>query len=659
MARATARITLIEVVLGLGLVAVVLRAGQLQLVEGARWRAEAQRARQERRVLEARRGGIFDRNGVQLAVTQEYFHVGIAPNELREPGADARVIARALGIPLRTVQHDLATRKWIPYRGPFSGLQVQPLRELRGVHLDGEFARHSPAGNLARAVIGTLKPDSASGASGIELALDAILTGTPGEAVLLKDRAGRRYDSPSRLRREPVPGLDVYLTLDAELQEIAERALDEAMSRFEADGGDIVILDPHTGELLALASRKLMDGKVVANRASFFTDPFEPGSTAKLFTAGGLLARRRVGPDDAVRVDNGKLVMQVSSRGDTRTINDAHKTNGNITLAEAIKVSSNVAMALFSQRLSAPEQFEALRDFGFGSPTGVEFPSEARGALRMPDRWDGYSKASIAMGYEFQVTPVQLAAAYAAIANDGILLTPTLVREVRAVSGQVAYAHQPEPVRRAVSPEVATTLRGYLRSVLEEGGTAEGARLANYSLAGKTGTAQKNEGKGYVAGRYTASFAAIFPADDPQLVVVVKIDDPKGAYYGGQTAAPLTRSMLEEALAARQSAIDRMRLVEATPGPGVAAGAPVPQADAPPEPAEQRVVVVLPVSDTDLRRGRTLVPGVAGGSLRRAANALHRRGFRVAIHGNGTVARTTPAAGDSASVGSLVTVWAE
>jgi cell division protein FtsI (penicillin-binding protein 3) len=347
----------------------------------------------------------------------------------------------------------------------------------------------------------------------------------------------------------------------------------------------------------------------------------------------------------------------VNSRGDTRTISDAHKTTGNLSLAEAIKISSNVAMALFSQRLSAPEQFEALRDFGFGSPTGVEFPSEARGALRMPDRWDGYSKASIAMGYEFQVTPVQLAAAYAAIANDGILLTPTLVREVRGADGRVAYSHQPEPVRRAVTVDVARTLRGYLRSVLEEGGTAEGARLANYSLAGKTGTAQKTEGKGYIAGRYTASFAAIFPADDPQLVVVVKIDDPKGAYYGGQTAAPLTRSMLEEALAARQSAIDRMRLVETTPGTGVAAGAPAPEAR--PEPPEQRVIVALPVAGGEPRRGRTLVPRVAGVSLRRAANALHRRGFRVAIRGDGTALRTTPAAGDSAAVGSLVTVWAE
>ncbi|MFN8654299.1 MAG: penicillin-binding transpeptidase domain-containing protein [Gemmatimonadales bacterium] len=658
MARATARIGLIQVVIGLGMIAVLARAAQLQLVEGAEWRARAEAARQERKVLVARRGGIYDRNGVPLAITQEYFHIGIAPNELLEPGDDARTIARALGMPLGQVQRDLR-KKWVQYQGPFSGLQVRPLRPIRGVHLTSDFARHSPSGGLASAVIGTLKPDSANGASGIELALDDVLTGTPGFAILLKDRAGRRYDSPSRQQRNPVPGKDVFLTIDAELQEIAERALDEAMTRYEAKGGDIVILDPHSGELLALASRVTDNGKLVSTRPTFFTTPFEPGSTAKLFTAAALLMRDRVKPTDAVHVTDGRMVIQLNSRGATRPITDAHKTNGDITLAHAIKISSNVAMAMFSSRLSNVEQFESLRDFGFGAPTGVEYPSEARGGLRFPDQWAIDSRASIAMGYEFQVTPVQLATAYAAIANDGILLTPTLIKEVRGPEGQTEYSHQPEPVRRAVSPEVAHTLREYLKSVLEEGGTAEGARLANYSLAGKTGTAVKSLGKaGYAKDRYTASFAALFPADDPQLVVVVKIDDPAGAHFGGETAAPVTRGMLEEALAARQSAIDRLRLVEeGGTTEGVAAGAPQPVERE--EPPEQRATIVLPVASVTPARERTLVPGVAGGSVRRAANALHRRGFRVAVYGHGKVLRTTPAAGDSAQVGSLVSVWAE
>jgi cell division protein FtsI (penicillin-binding protein 3) len=661
MAKPTARIGIIQAMLALGFVIVVGRAAQLQIVEGGVWRARADSVRQEKVVLAARRGGVYDRNGVQLAVTQEYFEIGVAPNELRNRGADVRVIARALDIPVSRLSREVASKKWIALPGPYTGLQVQPLREIHGVHLYGEFKRHYPSGPLARGVIGGFNADSNRGASGVEMALDSILTGTPGEAVVLKDRSGRRYDSPSRLESQPVPGADVRLTLDAELQEIAERALDEAMQEYEAAGGDIVILDPHTGELLAIASRQTVDGKVLAGRASFFTDPYEPGSTAKLFTAGALLANNRVDPTETVFAENGFWEMPVNSKGATRPIHDEHK-NGDITLAQAVQASSNIGMAKFSARLSPVEQFEALRAFGFGSPSGVEYPSESRGWLRMPNQWDGYSKASIAMGYEFQVTPVQLAAAYGAIANDGILLTPSLVREVRDPSGKVVYEHQPEPVRRAVPPEVAKKLRDYLKSVMERGGTAEASQMSNYSLAGKTGTARRSDSKGYIAGSYTASFAAIFPAEDPLLVVVVKIDDPKGAkYHGGQTAAPVTRGMLEEALAARSSAIDRNRLL----GSGTATIASASTAPAKPtetplaEIDSREEIVALPLQDSTPARSRTLVPVVKGSSLRRAANALHRRGFQVAVHGTGAALRTTPAAGDSATTGSTITIWAE
>lgn len=657
MAKFTVRLSLLEVGLGLAALLVAGKAAQLQLVQGAQWRAEAEQARRETVVTPARRGGIYDRNGIALAVTQEYFAVGIAPNELRERSRDVRTVARSLGLPPAKVARDVATKRWVSYPGPYSGLQVQALRELRGVHLEGSYARHYPAGSLARGVIGALRPDSGKGASGVELALDSVLTGKPGQAVVLKDFRGRRYASPSRLVEEPLPGQDVILTLDAELQEIAERAIEEAMERYDAAGGDIVMLDPRTGELLALASRVTSDGRPVATKASFFTDPFQPGSTAKLFTAGALLARGKVDSTDEVYAENGVWVMEVSSRGAKRTIHDTHKSPGNLTLAAAIKLSSNIAMGKFSQRLSAGEQFDAMRDFGFGSPTGVIFPSEARGTLRTPDRWDGYSKASIAMGYEFQVTPVQLAAAYGAIANDGILLTPALVREIRTPDGDVRWRHQPEPVRRAVSPKVAQTLRAYLRGVVEEGGTAEAAQLSNYSLAGKTGTAVRFDGLAYVPGSYTATFAAIFPADDPMLVVVVKIDDPKGAAeYGGQTAAPLTRAMLEEALAARSSAIDRRRLG------GPAEEAPVSEAITPAasEPPSSAVILAVPLTpDSSGRPGRRPVPNVMGQSLRHAASTVHRRGFRVAIRGSGDVLRTTPAAGDSLAYGATVTLWAE
>ncbi len=655
MAKFTTRISLLQAMLVLGALAVVGRSAQLQLVQGARWRAEAERTRMEKVVSPARRGGIYDRNGVALAVTQEYFAVGIAPNELSGRAEGARAVARALEMPVGEVQRDVRTKKWVAYRGPFSGLEVQSLRGMRGIYLDGQYSRHYPAGPLARGVIGSLLPDGGGGASGIELALDSVLTGTPGIAVVLKDPSGRRYQSPGRLEREPVPGRDIYLTIDAELQDIAERALDDAMKEFDAAGGDIVFLDPKSGELLALASRQTVDGKLVGTRASFFTDPFEPGSTAKLFTAGALLALGRVAPSDEVYGENGVWNMPVNTMGKTREIHDAHKVAGNLTLEQAIQKSSNIAMGKFSTRLTAVEQFEALRGFGYGSPTGVEFPSEARGVLRMPDRWDGYSKPSIAMGYEFTVTPVQLAAAYGAIANQGILLTPTLVREVHDVEGKVAYRHRPEPVRRAIPPEVASRLMAFLTAAVGSGGTGEAAQLANYVLAGKTGTAVRHDGSAYESGHYTASFASIFPASDPQLVVIVKIDDPRsGKYYGAQTAAPVTKGMLEEALAADRSAIDRRRLT----GPA-APVADVPEAEGE-APQGAPVIVTLPLADSaPAPRLRLLVPNVTGATLRRATNALHRRGFQVAVRGVGKVLRTSPAAGDSLLSGSIVTLWAE
>ena len=648
MAKPAARIAAIQFCFAVGIAAVVARAAQLQLFQGARWSREAEAQRTERAVLPARRGTLYDRNSVPLAVTQEFYHVGVAPNEVADRRAAVRLLAAQLAVPAAAVERDLARKKWVYWHGPYTATQVQPLRAIKGVHLDGEFLRFYPARDLARPIIGGLSPDTPVGASGLELSLDSALTGEPGEAVLLKDRAGRRYDSPSRLVREPVAGHDVWLTLDAGLQEIAERGLDDALKEMKAEGGDIVFLDPATGELLALASKQAGG----TTRASTFTDPFEPGSTAKLFTAAALLAYRRVDSTDAVSGENGEWLMPVNERGKTRRITDAHKHPGMLTLAQAIQVSSNIAMSKFAQRLSPEQQYGVLRDFGFGSPTGVEFPSESRGRLARPDQWQPmYTRASVAMGYEFGVTPVQLAAAYGAIANDGVLLAPTLVRDVRKPDGTLVYRHQPEPVRRAISPELAGRLRNFLAGVVGEGGTGERAQLANYSLLGKTGTAVRFEHGRYVHGEYTASFAALFPADHPQLVVIVKIDSPRGNYYGGLTAAPVTKSMLQQALASHRVAIDRSRLA----APDAAEPAAAPREG--PVPGAPAIVVPWPAPAPDQAPAALPVPDVAGTPVREAALALHRRGFRVDLRGTGRVERTAPGPGDAALPGATVTVW--
>ena len=259
----------------------------------------------------------------------------------------------------------------------------------------------------------------------------------------------------------------------------------------------------------------------------------------------------------------------------------------------------------------------------------------------------------LAMGYEFAVTPVQLAAAYAAIANDGVLLAPTLVREVRDPDGKVLYRHRPEPVRRVVTSEVASELREFLREAAGAEGTGGRAQLANYSVLGKTGTAVRFVDGRYVPGQYTASFAAIFPADHPQLVVIVKIDNPRGSYYGGLTAAPVTRTMLQQALASRRVAIDRGRLA-ANDGAAVPVRRP-PEAAVGPAP----VVITLPYRPPARDTSPRPVPDVTGRSIREAALALHRRGFRVKLRGLGRIVRTVPAAGDLAAPGASVLVLAE
>jgi len=644
MAKPLVRLRVVEIGVGVALLALVLRAAQVQLVEGRRHAAAARAQRTEEVVLDARRGTLFDRHGTAIALTQETYHVGIAPNELRDPARDVATIARQLRVPQSDVQRGLRKRyAW--FAGPFTALEVQPLRTVRGVHLEPLLRRFYPSREFARAVIGRVGEDGrggGSGGGGLERLLDSLLAGTPGSAVVLKDREGREYVSPARVIAAPVSGNDVILTLDAELQEIAQRALDDAIDNMQADGGDVVMLDPATGEILAVASRRA-DGSM---RPSAFTETFEPGSLAKIFAAAALVAFERVRPTERVSGEGGRYRLP------DRVVTDEHPLPS-LTLADAIRVSSNIALVKFSARLDPDEQYGVLRAFGFGAPTGVEFPAESPGRLRPPREWSRPSSASLAIGYELAVTPIQLAAAYGAIANNGVLLQPTLIREIRAPSGAVRYQHRPEPVRRVVTPDVAAQLRDLLRGVVEAGGTAERAALANFQLAAKTGTARRVVGGRYAAGQYTASFAALFPAGQPQLVVVMKIDNPqKGSYFAAQTAAPVTRSMLEQALAARTVALDRARLSNVAT-----------TADrAPLEEPDGVVPYVVPwpyVRDSGQAQPERTVPNVTGRPLREAARTLHARGFNVVVKGWGLIHHTWPAAGERVAAGTTVTMFAE
>lgn len=635
MAKPEVRLSVIQVALALGVVGVLARAAQVQLAEGARYAQESRSQRTQTVVLPARRGGLYDRSGVPLALTQESFHVGVAPNELRHPAQDAALIAERLGLSPREVQRALR-RKWAYFNGPFSSAQVHPLREIRGVHLTSDFTRFYPDPDFARPVLG--RPAAAGRpASGIERVLDSLLAGVPGHAVVLRDGQGREYESPARLNAFPTPGDDVYLTLDAGMQDIVERALEEAITRFDADGGDVVALDPRTGEVLAVASRRA-DGSAPA---SAFTQVFEPGSTAKIFAAAALLTHHLVTPHDSVWGEHGTW------HAEYRTIHD-DEPEGWMTLAHAIQVSSNIGVAKFASRLRPDQQYEMLRDFGLGTPTGIEYPAESPGRLPLPDAWSGTTAASLAIGYAVAVTPLQLAQAYGAIANDGVLMQPTLIKRIVDSRGKTLYQHRLEPVRRVVTPEVARQLRAMLRGVVGRGGTGASAALSSYEVAGKTGTARTAGPHGYVPGRHTAVFAAIFPANAPQLVTVVKLDNPRGG-YAALSAAPLTREVLDHVLAAKTGALDRARLSRGQPIPE-----PAPVTDAGSVP----YVFAWPDTGAAPAPAPRVVPDLRGLSLRQAVRRLHRDGLNARVEGLGHVERLDPAAGRSVPAGTVVTIHA-
>ncbi|MDH3456738.1 MAG: penicillin-binding transpeptidase domain-containing protein [Gemmatimonadota bacterium] len=632
MTRPIARLQLVQIAFALVGLALLGRAAQVQLLQGARHAATAEAQRTERRTYPARRGTIHDRKGTALALTQEAFRVDVTRTELADPEADARRIAKHLGLSLRATRRELR-RQYGYFGGPFTSLQVQPLRGMRGVYLTRELNRFQPHPDLARTIIGRPGGDGRP-ASGIERVLDSVLTGLPGTSVVLKDRHRMEYESPARLGAFPVPGHDVYLTLDADLQEIVEQALADAIAVHDAEGGDVVALDPATGEVLALASQG-------SSSTGAWTGAFEPGSTAKLFAAAALLTERVARPGDTVWAERGTFHLN------GRVITDEHP-EGWLTLRDVIRRSSNIGIVKFSLSLSHEEQYQMLRRFGLGSPTGLELPAETAGTLRRPRQWSGTSAASVAMGYEIAVSALQLAQAYAAIANDGLLMQPTVVREVRSPNGKTVYRHVPQPVRRVVPSDVAAELRGMLRGVVYEGGTGATAALTSYEVAGKTGTALRAGRGGYVTGSYTATFASMFPAEDPQLVMVVKLDDPREG-YATLTAAPVTRRVLQELLAARAGVLDRTRLTRSS-----VSGNPESPANSDPEPW----VSAWPVVGTADSATARVVPNVTGLPLRQAAHQLHQAGLRVRALGWGEVLRSEPAAGVRVARGTLVTITA-
>ena len=640
------RIGLVHAALALFATALVARAAHVQLWQGARWSARAEAQHVSDAPVPAPRGPILDAGGQTLVESRQLVRLSVAPRQLRNARSARRALEQA-GVP-RTWASRAADRRraWVQLPGRFIPTDVATLVAMRGVYAAPATDRVSAASDGLRRLVGSVNGDGVA-VDGLELSLDGTLHGTTGTSTVMRDAAGRRFDSPAAPGVPPTRGASVQLTINRSLQDIAERALADAVARMSATGGDIVVLDPHDGAVLAMASRRT---DRLSTTTTALTEPFEPGSTLKPFIAAALLSRGRARADETVSTEGGTLTVQ------GRTITDLHRAD-RMSLREVIMYSSNVGIVRFAERLTRREEYETLRDLGFGTPTGVPYPSEASGTLRPPRAWSAQSPASLAMGYEIAVTPLQLAAAYAAIANGGELLEPSVVKRIDAPNGDPLYRHERRVVRRVMSPEVAREVRQMLAGVVAKG-TAVEADLATFAVAGKSGTARRTEHGRYAKGRYTATFVGLFPADEPQYVILVKLDDPVGAYYGGRTAAPVTRVILEAALAARDAALDRRALAshERRPAAESASAAGIPAEAADPE-AIGSVPFVVALAETAPvaapRRAPSPVPSVDGMPLRSAVHALHRAGFQVRLTA-GPQGLTWPASGTIAPPGSVV-----
>ncbi|HSY80587.1 MAG TPA: penicillin-binding transpeptidase domain-containing protein [Gemmatimonadaceae bacterium] len=612
--RRISRIGILQAALAAFMVALIGKAAQVQLWQGREWAAKAERQHLERAPLLVPRGPILDATGAVLVESRNVVHLRVAPREVKNRRALAVALTH-VGIGGDWVRRATdTTEKWVEIPGHYLATDVQGILATPGVHPEMLVDRVPIASEGLRRVIGR-PPDE-----GLESTLDSVLRGVGAQETLLRDARGTQFEAPGGDAPTPKAGDTVVLTINNALQEICERALAGEVAAEGASGGDIVVIDPRDGSILAMASSR-RDPRSI--EATALTEPFEPGSTIKPFIAASLLTRGKATPDETIDTHGGSFEIN------GRTLTDEHKAD-RLALRDVIRLSSNIGIAEFAERLTEGEEYETLRDLGFGMPTGVPYPAESPGTLRRPIDWSKQSPASLAIGYELAVTPVQLALAYAAIANGGKLLEPGLIREIRRSDGTVLYHHGRRAIRRVMPVTVADTVRAMLVETVAHG-TGSKADLSTFSVAGKTGTARRTErNRGYVPGAYTATFVGLFPAANPQYVILVKINDPPArgeSYFAAKAAAPVARTVLEAAVAARDASLDRGALAGRKTAPAettvVAAAADI----------ASSVTVDLPLRPAHLPPAGAprAVPDVHGMSLRAAVHALHRAGFRVEL----------------------------
>jgi cell division protein FtsI/penicillin-binding protein 2 len=515
-----------------------VRLVYIQLIEGPAYAAMAKEQRDLELELPAQRGSIYDREGKPLAVTTAAKTVYAVPREVKDKEGTARAITATLGGSEEKHRAKLEKESnfvYIARRVPLEQAQALEQLGLAGIYFQDDTRRVYPGRNLACQLLGFVGVDG-NGLSGLEKHYDELLAGKPGVLICEKGLSGVPIPGGVSFREEPVDGQNVVLTLDADIQYQAQSVLAETVERWKARSGSVVVMDAKTGAILALASvpdfdpNRYWEADAQAFRCRPITDRYEPGSTVKAVTAAAVIEEGLARPETKFR-----LPPTLTIGG--RTIHEAHP-RGTVdwTLSEIVTNSSNVGSVKLGLLLGPQKMYEYLERFAMTERSGVDFPGEAAPSVPKPKDWSATSIGNIPFGQGLAVTPLQLARAIAAIGNGGHLVTPHLLQTLPdSPTTKLEW-----PVKRAISQETAAAMRDVLKAVVTEG-TGKGAAVPGYTVAGKTGTAQKarTDGvRGYAKGKYIASFSGFLPADDPAVVIVVTVDEPSGAIYGGTVAAP-------------------------------------------------------------------------------------------------------------------------
>lgn len=680
------RVLLAAAGLLVGLLCLWVRVAWLQLALHGHFVERAAQNQELRLKLVPKRGELVDRQGRVLAHDLLVSRIAVYRPQLHGIPQVAAKLAPLLGEPVAAVRRRLEHARgytWITGDVPPEvGDRVRALR-IEGLDVEDLTRRDYRLGDAAAEILGRTNSDNA-GVDGLEYEFDSRLAGQSGWVTAIRAGARRMLRLPGAENRPARDGASLVLTLDAELQSIVEQHLARAVDTLGAARGFALFLDPWTGEILAAACvPHLPPGKA---KNWTFTDQYEPGSTFKVVVAGAALE------ENLARVDE---YFTASETGSAELfpgfrLRDSHAHAG-YTFFGAIQNSSNIVCAKLGLRLGADRLYRYATALGFGSLTGIEFPGETAGKLRPVNRWQPRSAPTISIGQEVAVTPLQLALAYGAIANGGVLMEPQLVREERAPNGRVVRRWSPQPVHRVFSEATTATLRQMLTAVVDSG-TATTAHLEGFAIAGKTGTAQKYDPRigGYGPGLYMASFAGLAPADHPRVVGVVVVDEPpRKFYYGGQVAAPIFREIVLDLMRQRDGMLRPSSTLVAARPPAVPAVIAPDLRLLPPAQAElrlrdfglharfegqgARVLSQSPPAGQPVDRGGSVtawlsppadsvyarLPDLTGMPVREALRQLSVRQVTFRISGRGLVVRQEPAPGTSLPFDGTCRIWCE